>query len=77
MARNLKTRSDMQSTLPEKNSNPLAIFDLASIASDLLANADDAEFVRAKAAELAAIAEAAFDLMADLGARMEKEDYSI
>jgi hypothetical protein len=52
----------------------MAAFDLALIASDLLANADNPEFVRAKAAELMAIAEAAFDVMVEAGAKMAEID---
>lgn len=54
---------------PGRNSNPFAVFDLLPLAEALLANADNPDYVRGKAEELMVIAEAAFDVLAEIGAR--------
>lgn len=66
-----KTSSEGSSAPSARNSNALAILDLAGIASDLSANADDPAFVRAKAEELKQIAEAAYDVLAFIGSNVE------
>jgi len=55
-----------------RNSNALAILDLARIASDLSANADNPDFVRAKAEELRQIAEQAYDVLEFIGSNFEQ-----
>lgn len=62
-----KTSSRASSLPAGRNSNALAILDLAAIASELSANADNPDFVRAKAVELRQIAEAAFDVLEHIG----------
>jgi len=58
----LKSSSKASSSPSERNSKALAILDLAGIASDLSANADNPDFVRAKAEELRQVAEQAYDI---------------
>lgn len=70
--KNSKASSKGSSAPGERNSNALAILDLVGIASDLSANADNPEFVRAKAEELRQIAEAAFDVLAFIGSNFEQ-----
>ena len=67
-----KSSSRASSAPSGRNSNALAILDLASIASDSSANADNPDFVRAKAEELRQIAEAAFDVLAYIGSNFEQ-----
>jgi hypothetical protein len=61
--RNSKTSSKASSAPSGRNSNALAVLDLAGIASDMSANEDNPDFVRAKAEELRLIAEQAFDVL--------------
>lgn len=70
--KNSKASSEESSAPSARNSNALAILDLESIASDLSANADDPDFVRAKAEELRQIAEQAFDVLAFIGSNFEQ-----
>jgi hypothetical protein len=70
--KNSKASSKESSSLGARNSNALAILDLESIASDLSANADDPDFVRAKAEELRQIAEQAFDVLEFIGSNFER-----
>jgi hypothetical protein len=70
--RNLKASSKASSAPSGRNSNALAILDLAGIASDLSANADDPDFVRAKAEELRQIVEQAFDVLEFIGSNFEQ-----
>lgn len=70
--KNSKASSKASSAPNERNSNALAILDLVGIASDLSANADNPDFVRAKAEELRQIAEAAFDVLAFIGSNFEQ-----
>lgn len=70
--KNSKASSKESSSPSGRNSNALAILDLAGIASALSANADNPDFVRAKAEELKQIAEAAFDVLAFVGSNFEQ-----
>jgi hypothetical protein len=68
----LKTSSKASSAPSGRNSNALAVLDLAAIALDLSANAEDPDFVRAKAEELRLIVEQAFDVLAFIGSNFEQ-----
>lgn len=70
--KNSKTSSKASSAPSGRNSNALAVLDLATIASDLSANADNPDFVRAKAEELRQIAEQAFDVLEFIGSNFEQ-----
>jgi len=70
--KNSLTSSKASSTPGERNSNALAILRLDELASDLLANADNPDFVRAKAEELQQIAEQAFDVLAFIGSNISE-----
>ena len=70
--KNSKASSKASSSPNGRNSNPLAILDLSVVASDLLANADNPDFVRAKAEELKQIAEQAFDVLEFIGSNFEQ-----
>jgi hypothetical protein len=70
--KNSKTSSKASSAPSGRNSNALAVLDLATIASDLSANADNPNFVRAKAEELRQIAEQAFDVLEFIGSNFEQ-----
>jgi hypothetical protein len=70
--KNSKTSSKASSAPSGGNSNALAVLDLATIASDLSANADNPNFVRAKAEELRQIAEQAFDVLEFIGSNFEQ-----
>jgi hypothetical protein len=70
--KNSKTSSKASSAPSGRNSNALAVLDLAAIASDLSANADNPDFVRAKAEELRQIAEQAFDVLEFIGSNFEQ-----
>jgi hypothetical protein len=67
-----KASSKASSAPSGRNSNALAILDLAGIASDLSANAENPDFVRAKAEELRQIAEQAFDVLEFIGSNFEQ-----
>lgn len=68
----LKTSSAGSSSHGERNSNALAILKLGEIASDLLANADNPDFVRGKAEELMTISEQAFDILEFIGSNFSE-----
>jgi len=70
--RNSKTSSKASSAPSGRNSNALAVLDLAGIASDMSANEDNPDFVRAKAEELRLIAEQAFDVLDYIGSNFEQ-----
>jgi hypothetical protein len=70
--KNSKGSSKASSSPSGRNSNGLAILDLVGIASDLSANADNPDFVRAKAEELKQIAEQAFDVLEFIGSNFEQ-----
>ncbi len=70
--KNSLTSSKASSTPGGRNSNALAILKLDELASDLLANADNPDFVRAKAEELRQIAEQAFDVLAFIGSNFSE-----
>jgi len=70
--KNSKASSKESSSPGARNSNALAILDLESIASDLSTNADNPDFVRAKAEELRQIAEQAYDVLAFIGSNYEQ-----
>jgi hypothetical protein len=72
-----KASSKASSAPSGRNSNALAVLDLASIASDLSANADNPDFVRAKAEELRQVAEQAYDILAFLGSNFEEFESQI
>lgn len=67
-----KALSKESSAPSGRNSNALAILDLAGIASALSANADNPDFVRAKADELRQIAEQAYDVLEFIGSNLEQ-----
>jgi hypothetical protein len=75
--RSSKASSKESSGPSGRNSNALAILDLAGIASDLSANADNPDFVRAKAEELRQIAEQAFDVLEFIGSNFEQFESQI
>ena len=70
--KNSLSSSKVSSTPGERNSNALAILRLDELASDLLANAENPDFVRAKAEELQQIAEQAFDVLAFIGSNISE-----
>jgi len=70
--KDFKTSSKASSAQGGRNSNALAILKLEDLASDLLANADNPDFVRAKAEELRQIAEQAFDVLTYIGSNFSE-----